>query len=90
MPGDIFAMATTFSTVVRDGPWMCSAEMHASISRMRWRPRAALARGLRGIASRGMACADAALGPAGRAAGAGDPNRTVPAPFAVFMTRVGP
>ncbi len=31
------ASATTFSTVVREGPWMCSAEMQASISRWRWR-----------------------------------------------------
>src|ERR1700748_3858845 len=33
------ASATTFSTVVREGPWMCSAEMHASISRCRCRTR---------------------------------------------------
>src|SRR5215470_771164 len=39
MPGDMSASATTFSTVVRDGPWMCSAEMQASISRCRWRAR---------------------------------------------------
>src|ERR1700710_2854973 len=41
MPGDISASATTFSTVVRDGPWMCSAEMQASIRRCRWRAREA-------------------------------------------------
>src|SRR5882757_4432251 len=39
MPGDMSASATTFSTVVREGPWMCSAEMHASISRCRCRTR---------------------------------------------------
>src|SRR5689334_16388546 len=39
MPGDMSACATTFSTVVREGPWMCSAEMQASISRCRWRAR---------------------------------------------------
>jgi hypothetical protein len=31
--------------VVRDGPWMCSAEMHASISRWRCRNGAVRARG---------------------------------------------
>src|SRR4051812_45017800 len=41
MPGDMSARATTFSTVVRDGPWMCSAEMQASISRCRCRAREA-------------------------------------------------
>jgi len=35
------AISTTFSTVVRDGPWMCMAEMQASMSRRRWRTRAA-------------------------------------------------
>ena len=45
MPGDIFAMATTCSTVVRDGPYMCSAEMQASIKRCRCRLRPARARG---------------------------------------------
>jgi hypothetical protein len=44
MPGDILAMATTFSTVVRDGPNVCKAEMHASISRWRWRLGALRAR----------------------------------------------
>src|ERR1700753_2791024 len=39
MPGDMSASLTTFPTVVRDGPWMCSAEMHASISRCRCRTR---------------------------------------------------
>src|SRR6186713_2654532 len=41
MPGDMSASATTFSTVVREGPWMCSAEMQASIRRCRWRAREA-------------------------------------------------
>src|SRR5579859_2253937 len=41
MPGDRSASATTFSTVVRDGPWMCSAEMQASIRRCRCRAREA-------------------------------------------------
>src|ERR1700730_12942814 len=41
MPGDMSARATTFSTVVRDGPWMCSAEMHASMRRWRCRAREA-------------------------------------------------
>jgi hypothetical protein len=45
MPGDIFAIATTFSTVVRDGPWICNAEMHASIKRWRCRLWAERARG---------------------------------------------
>src|SRR5438034_9815352 len=39
MPGDRSASATTFSTVVREGPWMWSAEMQASIRRWRWRWR---------------------------------------------------
>jgi len=46
MPGDILAMATTFSTVVRDGPNVCKAEMHASIRRWRWRLWAVRARGI--------------------------------------------
>jgi len=37
-------MATTFSTVVRDGPYVCKAEMQASISRWRWRLGALRAR----------------------------------------------
>src|SRR5882757_3798920 len=41
MPGDMSASATTFSTVVRDGPWMCNAEMQASIRRCRCRAREA-------------------------------------------------
>src|SRR5215831_13631082 len=39
MPGDMSAWATTFSTVVREGPWMCNAEMQASMRRCRWRAR---------------------------------------------------
>ena len=35
IPGDMPAMATTFSTVVREGPWICRAEMHASMRRFR-------------------------------------------------------
>ena len=38
-------MATTFSTVVRDGPYVCRAEMQASISRWRWRLGALRTRG---------------------------------------------
>jgi hypothetical protein len=49
MPGDILAMATTFSTVVREGPNVCKAEMHASISRWRWRLGALRARGNLGL-----------------------------------------
>ena len=45
MPGDIFAIATTFSTVVRDGPYMCNADMQASIRRCRCRLWAERARG---------------------------------------------
>ncbi|HLN50394.1 MAG TPA: hypothetical protein VK251_12910 [Steroidobacteraceae bacterium] len=52
MPGDIFAIATTFSTVVLDGPYMCSAEMQASISRWRCRLRELRARAGLGAAER--------------------------------------
>ena len=41
MPGDMSAIATTFSIVVLDGPYWCSAEMQASISLCRWRMRSA-------------------------------------------------
>src|SRR5580692_4839192 len=41
MPGDMSAIVTTFSIVVLDGPWICSAEMQASISFCRWRVRSA-------------------------------------------------
>src|SRR5262252_8831595 len=37
MPGESPAIATTRLTVVRDGPWMCNAEMVASIRRCRAR-----------------------------------------------------
>jgi hypothetical protein len=47
MPGDIFAKAVTFSTVVRDGPYICKADIQASIKRCRCRLWALRARRMR-------------------------------------------
>src|SRR5262245_8423780 len=62
MLGDISAIDTTLSTVVRDGPWVCSAEIVASISFCRWRRRRPLpAAGSTAPAGAGLSSGSAAI-----------------------------